>query len=116
LIIIDGGRGQLAAAIAARDEAEQTMPMIGLAKKREEVVISKNGSLIGSSEKDLLKISAQMKAYVSQSADFINIELPDNSHAVKLLSGDHLEPRVIHAPAERFYNPSRSLDLQPALR
>jgi excinuclease ABC subunit C len=85
LIIIDGGRGQLAAAIAARDEAEQTMPMIGLAKKREEVVISKNGSLIGSSEKDLLKISAQMKAYVSQSADFINIELPDNSHAVKLL-------------------------------
>jgi excinuclease ABC subunit C len=85
LIIIDGGRGQLAAALAARDEAEQTMPMIGLAKKREEVVISKNGSLIGSTEEDLLKISAQMKAYVSQSADFINIELPDNSHAVKLL-------------------------------
>ncbi|MBQ8954380.1 MAG: excinuclease ABC subunit UvrC [Clostridia bacterium] len=39
LILIDGGRGQLEAAIAARDELGLSIPMFGLAKRLEEIVL-----------------------------------------------------------------------------
>ncbi|HET7827894.1 MAG TPA: helix-hairpin-helix domain-containing protein, partial [Candidatus Saccharimonadales bacterium] len=40
LFLIDGGKGQLSAAMAARDEAgHHNIPMIGLAKRFEEIVI-----------------------------------------------------------------------------
>ncbi len=39
LIMIDGGRGQLAAALKARDQLGLTVPMIGLAKKHELIVV-----------------------------------------------------------------------------
>lgn len=45
LIVIDGGKTQLRAAIAARKEHAVTVPMIGLAKKREEVHLE-NGSIL----------------------------------------------------------------------
>lgn len=62
LILIDGGKGQLSAAMAARDQAGyQRIPMIGLAKRFEEVITKKpNG-------------------------EFEVINLPNNSHLVKLL-------------------------------
>jgi excinuclease ABC subunit C len=84
LILIDGGHGQLAVAIAARNEAEQTVPMVGLAKKQEELVIHKTDSLVGSPDR-IIKSANKLGAYISETADYINIELPANSHAVKLL-------------------------------
>ena len=39
LILIDGGRGQLEAAVAARDELGLNIPMFGLAKRLEEIVL-----------------------------------------------------------------------------
>ena len=39
LILIDGGRGQLEAAMAARDELGLNIPMFGLAKRLEEIVL-----------------------------------------------------------------------------
>lgn len=39
LIMIDGGRGQLAAALKARDQLGLTVPMVGLAKRHELVVV-----------------------------------------------------------------------------
>ena len=39
LILIDGGRGQLEAAMAARDEVGLNIPMFGLAKRLEEIVL-----------------------------------------------------------------------------
>lgn len=39
LIMIDGGRGQLAAALKARDQLGLTVPMVGLAKKFELLVV-----------------------------------------------------------------------------
>ena len=39
LILIDGGRGQLNAAVAARDELGLDIPMFGLAKRLEEIVL-----------------------------------------------------------------------------
>jgi excinuclease ABC subunit C len=48
LILIDGGKGQLSAALRARDESGlSTIPMIGIAKREEEIVIHKALSNIG---------------------------------------------------------------------
>jgi excinuclease ABC subunit C len=62
LILIDGGKGQLTAAMAARDQAGyKKLPMIGLAKRFEELIIKQpDGS-------------------------FTVARLPQNSHLVKLL-------------------------------
>lgn len=39
LIMIDGGKGQLSAALAARDSLQMTVPMVGLAKKMELIYV-----------------------------------------------------------------------------
>lgn len=61
LVLIDGGKGQLSVAMKARDEAEQSsLPMIGLAKRFEQIIIPK-------------------------AKGFEIVNLPLNSHLVKLL-------------------------------
>lgn len=61
LILIDGGKGQLGAALQARNEAGQnTITIIGLAKRFEEIILPKGDS-------------------------FEVVSLPPNSHLVKLL-------------------------------
>ena len=46
LILIDGGKGQLAAAIHAQQDRGTDIPMIAVAKREEEIIISKHGSHI----------------------------------------------------------------------
>ena len=46
LLLIDGGKGQLAAAIKARDERGVTVPIISIAKREEEVIIHKTKSCV----------------------------------------------------------------------
>ena len=46
LLLIDGGKGQLAAAIKARDERGVTVPIISIAKREEELLVHKIGSQI----------------------------------------------------------------------
>lgn len=59
--MIDGGKGQLAAALAARDQAGyKAIPAIGLAKRFEEIILK-------------------------HEAEFRVMRLPQNSHLVKLL-------------------------------
>ena len=48
LIMIDGGKGQLGAALKARDALGLTMPMIGLAKKQEIIFMPTHQNLDGS--------------------------------------------------------------------
>jgi excinuclease ABC subunit C len=61
LVLIDGGKGQLSTAIGARDAAGQSkIPMIGLAKRFEEIIVPKD-------------------------QNFAVVMLPENSHLVKLL-------------------------------
>ncbi|HEX5447591.1 MAG TPA: excinuclease ABC subunit UvrC [Candidatus Saccharimonadales bacterium] len=85
LMLVDGGKGQLSAAIRARDEAGQNIPMVGLAKQKEEIIISRHSSLENLDETKLLDRAKKMNAYTSQSKDFISFELPYDSHVVKLL-------------------------------
>lgn len=75
LFLIDGGKGQLSAAIAARNAAgKQDIPMIGLAKREEEIVIHNADSL------------ANYSGLQNQApGDFTMVLLPKSSHTVKLL-------------------------------
>jgi excinuclease ABC subunit C len=86
LILIDGGKGQLSAAIAARDNAKQShIPMIGLAKREEEIIIHKELSAPGVLVETFITQAQKHKAYITESSDFISILLPQSSHSVKLL-------------------------------
>ena len=46
LLLIDGGKGQLAAAIRARDERGVTLPIVSIAKREEEVIVHKTKSCV----------------------------------------------------------------------
>ncbi len=82
LVLIDGGKGQLDAAIQARDEMGQSqLPFIGLAKREEQVVIHITKSNVTLND-DVLH---QLGGFVSQSQDFILINLPHSTNLVKLL-------------------------------
>lgn len=75
LFLIDGGKGQLSAAITARNAAGfQQISMIGLAKREEEIVIHNTESLANYGG-----LKAQMPG------DFTMVLLPKSSHTVKLL-------------------------------
>jgi len=82
LVLIDGGKGQLDAAIQARDEQGcPNIPFIGLAKREEQIAIQKDKSNV-----TLNKLSLQqMGGFASESDDFILVNLPHNTNLVKLL-------------------------------
>jgi excinuclease ABC subunit C len=46
LIIVDGGKGQVTSALAALDESGMQIPLVGLAKREETIVIPDNGDFI----------------------------------------------------------------------
>ncbi len=82
LVLIDGGKGQLDAAIAARDEQGCfKLPFIGLAKREEQIVIMKDRSNVTLNETALHKLGG----YATETDDFILVNLPHSTNAVKLL-------------------------------
>lgn len=115
LILIDGGKGQLSAALDALEAAEISIPVVGLAKKEEEIVVHKSRSNVTVNteaikawakernpfnEPDLrvdprrgleskyvtLRIREDQQPGISgDSEDFVIIRLPKNNHIVKLL-------------------------------
>lgn len=82
LVLIDGGKGQLDAAIQARDDqGHSRIPFIGLAKREEQIVIHKTKSGVTLNERELHKLGG----FMSESDDFILVNLPHSSNLVKLL-------------------------------
>lgn len=82
LVLIDGGKGQLDAAIAARDECGcSKIPFIGLAKREEQIVIHRGKSGVTLNA----EILHQLGGFASESEDFILVNLPHNTNLVKLL-------------------------------
>ena len=82
LVLIDGGKGQLDAAIRARDEAGYTtIPFIGLAKREEQIVIHKAKSYVDLNPDVLHKLGG----FSSETNDFILVNLPHSTNLVKLL-------------------------------
>lgn len=82
LVLIDGGKGQLDAAIKARDAAGcSKLPFIGLAKREEQIVIAKGRSNIELNTKELQRLGG----FMTESEDFILVNVPHNTNLVKLL-------------------------------
>jgi excinuclease ABC subunit C len=82
LVLIDGGKGQLDAAIRARDEQGcARIPFIGLAKREEQIVIQKGKSNVALNESELHKLGG----YATESEDFILVNVPHGTNLVKLL-------------------------------
>lgn len=82
IFLIDGGKGQLGAAIKARDELGSNTPMIGLAKKFEEIVVHKELSNLTIDDAYLKKLKGFR---TDESDDFVRLDLPNTSHLIKLL-------------------------------
>jgi excinuclease ABC subunit C len=119
LMLIDGGKGQLSVAIEARNKFELTIPMIGLAKKQEEIIIHKTQSFPGQDAAPILTKATKMSAYVNESADFIAVELPQNSHIVKLLQRirdeSHRFAVSYHSTLKRSRHTTSLLDEVPGI-
>lgn len=82
LTLIDGGKGQLEAAIRARDEQGcQKLVFIGLAKRDEEIIIHKSGSNVQLDDEVIIKLGG----YRSDTTDYTVISLPKNTNLIKLL-------------------------------
>lgn len=83
LFLIDGGKGQLAAAIKARDERGVDVPMVGLAKREEEIVVKTEGSKVAAAN---LKVRTdKFRGRTVETKGFMLIDLPDSNDIVKLL-------------------------------
>ncbi len=81
LMLIDGGKGQLSAAIEAREAAGLKIPMVGLAKRQETIIVSPENSMVNINTDSIQKAGG----FVRQNAAFIEISLPHNTPTVKLL-------------------------------
>lgn len=81
LVLIDGGKGQLDAAIKARDKSSQAdMPFIGIAKRNEQIVISNSSGVVLNKQK-LIELNGSLET----TDGFILINLPKSTHIIKLL-------------------------------
>jgi excinuclease ABC subunit C len=97
VVLIDGGKGQLDAAISARDERGcQSIPFIGLAKREEQIVIQRDDKRrhakepvadgVGLSGVTLnIATMQRLHGYSTESEDFILVNLPHSTNLVKLL-------------------------------
>lgn len=82
LVLIDGGKGQLDAAIQARDGRNYLeLPFIGIAKKQEQIVVHHAKSNIVINKEKL----QQLEGYTTVTEEFTLINLPHASHIIKLL-------------------------------
>ena len=82
LVLIDGGKGQLDAAINARDEQGcDKLPFIGLAKREEQIVIAKDRSNVVLNTQMLHKLGG----FTTETEDFILVNVPHSTNLVKLL-------------------------------
>jgi excinuclease ABC subunit C len=82
LVLIDGGKGQLDAAISARDEqGNSNIAFIGLAKREEQIVVHKTKSNVAIDSKELHRLGG----FETVTDDFILINLPHRTNLVKLL-------------------------------
>ena len=83
LVLIDGGKGQLDAAIRARDEQGcHQIPFIGLAKREEQIVIQKARVKCDTEHGQVCR---NLGGFATESEDFMLVNVPHNTNLVKLL-------------------------------
>ncbi|PKL31317.1 excinuclease ABC subunit C [Candidatus Saccharibacteria bacterium HGW-Saccharibacteria-1] len=114
LILIDGGKGQLDAALKARDAlSKQKIPFIGLAKRDEQIIVKHQ--TLGINEVKLKELNGNIET----SQDFITINLPNSSHIIKLLQRirdeSHRFAVSYHTVLKRAKQTSSALDEIPGI-
>ncbi len=86
LVLIDGGKGQLDAAISARDElGQERIAFVGLAKREEQIVIKKDGKGVGSGVVLNEKTLHRLGGFVTESEGFLLVNVPHSTNVIKLL-------------------------------
>ena len=85
LLLIDGGKGQLSAAIKARDERGIKMPIISIAKREEEIIIHKTGSQIDVTRIEELQKSIHQDVAIHEDNDVYVVNL----HPAQRNAGSH---------------------------
>jgi excinuclease ABC subunit C len=125
IILIDGGKGQLDAALKARDsqalqgQALQKkigeIPFIGLAKREEQIVIHHQKSNVVINKKKL----EELEGYITVTDDFSLINLPQSTHIIKLLQRvrdeSHRFAVSYHSVLKRTKQTASSLDSIPGI-
>lgn len=81
LLLIDGGKGQLAAALEVIAEKQLKLPVIGIAKKHEEIVVKNDWPMTDLQPEIILKL----RGFSQESEGFTLVDLPNSSNTVKLL-------------------------------
>lgn len=85
LILIDGGKGQLEAALKALDEREVKIPTISIAKREEEVIVHATRSHIDTSHLQLLVGKHDSNIVVASSGEYLIVNL----HPGKVNASSH---------------------------
>lgn len=99
LLLIDGGKGQLDAAIRAQEERGLKIPIISIAKREEEVIIHKTRSNIADTKLVELMEEPIPGVSVMRSGDYYSVNL----HAGQVNAGSHSK-NLRGAPIHSAYN------------
>ena len=82
LLLIDGGKGQLTAAIKARDERGVVVPIVSIAKREEELLVHKTGSQINTTFIEQLRSQPRTDIAIHEDGDVYVVNLhPDQRNA-----------------------------------
>ena len=97
LVLIDGGKPQLVAALGAMAERDVRVPTVSIAKREEEIIISKNGSHIALDALRALQQQPKAGVGVFDEGDFlvVNLHLGQRNagaHSRNLAGGDSPSP------------------------
>ena len=97
LLLIDGGKGQLAAAIKARDERDVTVPIISIAKREEELLVHKTGSQIDIAFIEQVRLQSRADIAIYEDGDVYVVNL----HPGQRNAGSH--SKNLRASTEQNY-------------
>lgn len=115
LVLTDGGKGQLDAAITARRSYGIDTPFVGLAKRQEQIVIHHNDSNVKLNQQKLQELGG----YITASDSFILVNLPHSTHIVKLLQRirdeSHRFAVSYHTTLKRAQQTTSVLDAVPGI-
>lgn len=84
LIIVDGGKGQLTSALSAMDIIDRHIPVVGLAKREETIIIPVQQQFYHP-EKRYVSATYKHKLYGENEEHFIEVSLPKDSPSLHLV-------------------------------
>ena len=102
LLLIDGGKGQLAAAIAARDARGVRVPIISIAKREEEILVHKTGSQVGLAYIQRLQAERPSGVTVHEDGDVYVINLHPGQRNAGAHSKNLRGSAAVHEPEAAY--------------